>query len=244
MGTRQVEDGQVKLRKVVKTETVNQPVQLRRETVVIDRIPADSSKMASSENAFQEGETVIQLHHEEPVVQTEIVSAGQIVAQTKSDVKETTIQRQVRSEDVVVDKGNSQNVIVSENVSTSQAAGGGGDVGGQSMGGAGAITEPATLTGASDPGALAGRSVQLNNVKVDQASGRMLCIKDEMGRPLYIRLSAPLENIHAGDSINITGTARRVSSTSATSMGDLSDQMMQSLKGQQLYVDAQSVAKN
>src|SRR5579871_3213419 len=35
VGTRQVDDGAVTIRKVVKTETVNQPVTIHRETVVI-----------------------------------------------------------------------------------------------------------------------------------------------------------------------------------------------------------------
>src|SRR4029078_10149165 len=69
VGTRQVEQGQVKLKKVVTTETVNQPVQLRRETVTIDRQPASGQSSAAPANAFQEGETVIQLWKEEPVVE-------------------------------------------------------------------------------------------------------------------------------------------------------------------------------
>src|SRR5436305_5940845 len=37
VGTREVDAGSVRLKKIVKTETINQPVQLRREEVVIDR---------------------------------------------------------------------------------------------------------------------------------------------------------------------------------------------------------------
>src|ERR1700743_628750 len=48
VGTRQVDDGTVRLRKVVKTETVNEPVQLRRKTVVIDREPAATAQGAGS----------------------------------------------------------------------------------------------------------------------------------------------------------------------------------------------------
>src|SRR4030095_6466201 len=66
VGTREVDAGSVRLRKRVTTETVNQPVQLRRETLVIDREPASgqSSQAASSSapgQAFQENETVINL---------------------------------------------------------------------------------------------------------------------------------------------------------------------------------------
>jgi len=239
VGTRQVDDGTVRLRKVVKTETVNEPVQLRSESVVIERVPAATGGTADSgSQAFQDQEVAIQLHHDEPVVQTQVVPAGQIVAQTRSDLRQTNIQQQVRSEDVAVDRGNAQNVIVSDNVTSNPngAVGGGGDINSASSGSS-TITEPSRLTSA-EVASVDGSAVQLNNVKVDQVSGQMICIKDDAGRPLYIRSSAPLDNVKEGDAVNITGKVKRVSSTSATSM---SDQMMQSFKGQQLYVDARSV---
>lgn len=136
VGTRQVEDGTVRIRKIVKTETVNQPVQLRTESVVIDRQPAATGQSDTSQ-AFQNQEVVIQLHHDEPVVQTTVVPNGQIVAQTRSDMQQTNIQTQIRSDTVSVDKGNAQNVIVSDKVQQeSENQGGGGEVGGQSSGGA------------------------------------------------------------------------------------------------------------
>ena len=242
VGTRQVDDGTVRLRKVVKTETVNQPVQLRSESVVIERVPAATGGVADSgSQAFEGQEVAIQLHHDEPVVQTQVVPSGQIVAQTRSDLRQTNIQQQVRSEDVAVDRGNAQNVIVSDNVTSNPnaAVGGGGDINSASsgMGASSTITEASRLTSA-EVAAVDGSAVQLNNVKVDQVSGQMICIKDDAGRPLYIRSSTPLDNVKEGDAVNITGKVKRVSSTSATSM---SDQMLQSFKGQQLYVDARSV---
>jgi stress response protein YsnF len=245
VGTRQVDDGTVRLRKVVKTETVNEPVQLRSESVVIERVPAATGSTADAgSQAFQNQEVAIQLHHDEPVVETQVVPTGQIVAQTRSDLRQTNIQKQVRSEDVAVDKGNAQNVIVSDNLTSNpnEAMGGGGDINSAATGAgaSGTITEPSKLTSAQ-VAAVDGSAVQLNNVKVDQVSGHMICIKDDLGRPLYIRSSAPLDSVKEGDTINITGKVKRVSPTSATSMTDLSDQMMQSFKGQQLYVDAKSV---
>src|SRR5689334_863121 len=75
VGKRQVDQGSVRVKKIVKTETVNQPIQLRRETVVIEREPAGSQASSSSADAFKEGETVIQLWREEPVVETRVVPA-------------------------------------------------------------------------------------------------------------------------------------------------------------------------
>ena len=246
VGTRQVDDGTVRLRKVVKTETVNQPVQLRTESVVIERVPAATGGTADAgAQAFQNQEVAIQLHHDEPVVQTQVVPAGQIVAQTRSDLRQTNIQQQVRSEDVAVDRGNAQNVVVSDNVSkgdANTAVGGGGDINSASTGMAASstITQPSALT-STEVAAIDGSAVQLNAVQVDQVSGKMICIKDSSGRPLYIHSNSSLDNIKAGDTINITGKVKRVSSTSASSTSGLNDQMLQSFKGQQLYVDAKSV---
>ena len=133
VGSQQVQDGTVTIRKVVKTETVNQPVTLKKETLVIDRQPSSSQEAGSQ--AFQDQQYTIQLHHEEPFVSTQVVPNGQVVATTKADAQQTTIQKQVRTEDVAIDKGNAQNVIISDSLKDqSQPMGGTGDNGGQSSG--------------------------------------------------------------------------------------------------------------
>ena len=136
VGAQQVQDGTVTIRKVVKTETVNQPVTLTKETLVIDRQPSSTGAEAGSQ-AFQEQQISIPLHHDEPLVSTQVVPNGQVVATTKTDSQQTTIQKQVRSEDVAVDKGNAQNVIIQGNLNSdqNQSMGGTGDTGGQSTGG-------------------------------------------------------------------------------------------------------------
>jgi uncharacterized protein (TIGR02271 family) len=135
VGAQQVQDGTVTIKKIVKTETVNQPVTLKKETLVIDRQPSSSQEPGAQ--AFQEQQISIQLHHEEPFVSTQVVPNGQVVATTKADSQQTTIQKQVRTEDVAIDKGNAQNVIIQGDLNSqqSQPMGGGGDTGGQSSGG-------------------------------------------------------------------------------------------------------------
>lgn len=135
VGTRQVDDGAVTIRKVVKTETVNEPVTVRKETLIIDRQPSSTGAEPGSQ-AFQDQQITIPLHHDEPFASTQVVPNGQVVATTKTDAQQTTIQKQVRSEDVAVDKGNAQNVVISGNVTQDQngAMGGTGDNGGQSSG--------------------------------------------------------------------------------------------------------------
>ena len=135
VGTRQVPSGTVTLRKVVKTETVSQPVTLQRETVVISREPSSTGAEPGAQ-AFQNQQITIPLHHDEPYVTTQVVPNGQVVATTKSDTQQTTVQKQIRSEDVAVDKGNAQNVIIQGNVNQGQGAmGGTGDTSEQSTGG-------------------------------------------------------------------------------------------------------------
>src|SRR5215831_895555 len=97
VGKREVESGSVRLKKIVRTETVNVPVDLRREEVVIDR---DTTARATQGQAlgqpFQESETVIPLRREEAVVEKQTASAGQIVVQTRYTGERTNIQAQVR----------------------------------------------------------------------------------------------------------------------------------------------------
>lgn len=213
VGTRQVDDGTVRIRKVVKTETVNQPVQLRTESVVIDRQPAGSE--ADTSQAFQDKEIVIQLHHDEPMIQKQVVPAGQIVATTQSQTEQRNIQEQVRSDSVAIDKGNAQNVTISDKVAQeSEPMGGGGEVGGQTSGAGGTITDLTTLTSASDPNSLNGRQVQLSGVTVDRITSKTLVVKDSSGKQCYVQLNQPMSNIQPGSQVNITGTVTQVSPTS------------------------------
>jgi uncharacterized protein (TIGR02271 family) len=244
VGTRQVPDSQVTIRKVVKTETVNQPVTLTKQTLVIDRQPSPTGAQPSG-TAFQDQQITIPLSHQEPVVSTQVVPNGQVVATTKSDTQQTTVQKQVRSEDVVVDKGNAQNVVVSDNMTknssqSSQSMGAatepGGQASGSSSGTSGPITDITTLTGCSDPNSISGRQVQLVNVKVDQVAGQYLYITDNAGKDACVRLDQPAENVHPGDMVNISGTAMDMST-----MGQHAESMPQAASGQRVCIQAQSV---
>jgi len=240
VGTRQVEQGQVKLKKVVTTETVNQPVQLRRETVSIERQAASGQSSAAPANAFQEGETVIQLWKEEPVVETRIVSAGQVVASRHSQIEQQNVQRELRKESVDIDKsGNSENVTISEGV-MNPSAGGAGESSAQAAGKyqGGPITDIVIITSASDPSAISQRSVQLSNARVEKViTGRLVEIHDDSGRAVFVRLNETTPNVKEGDVLTITGTTKTIPST----MGDLGlgDDAKQALKGQQVFIDVQ-----
>jgi stress response protein YsnF len=141
VGTRVVEAGSVRLRKQVTSETVNQPVQVRHETLVIDREAAPQGQTTPKEpqssgsgtstglitTPFAQGEMLIRLFKEEPVVEKRIVPSGTIVAQTRTNMEQITVQREVRREKVDVEKiGNPQNVTISEklNQRPNEAVGG------------------------------------------------------------------------------------------------------------------------
>lgn len=134
VGKRTVETGTVRLRKQIITETVNQPVQIRKETIVVEREPASGtsqtfqpsqslsqsqlqSQSGSFSQPFGEGEIVVRLHSEEPVIEKRIVPAGNIVVETRATTEQVNVQQQVRREKIDVDKtGNGQNVIISDNL--------------------------------------------------------------------------------------------------------------------------------
>ena len=132
VGTRTVESGSVRLRKQVTTETVNHPVQIRRETLVVEREGAASVGEASKDGSgtftpFEQNEIVIKLHTEEPVVEKKVISAGRIVARTSTNAEQLTVSREIRKENINVEKiGDPKNVTISENVGSrpSDAVGG------------------------------------------------------------------------------------------------------------------------
>ena len=137
VGKRTVESGTIRLRKQITTETINQPVQIRKETIVVDREPAGGgtstsqsfqssstqsqqfqgqSQSGSFQQPFEQGEIVLRLHSEEPVIEKRIVPAGNIVVEKRVNNEQVNVQQQIRREKIDVDKGNAQNVIVSENL--------------------------------------------------------------------------------------------------------------------------------
>jgi stress response protein YsnF len=270
VGKREVDAGTVHLRKSVKTETVNQPVQLRTETVTIDRQPpADQAASASQpsqsgsanlqpssqsaqtaqtsqagQNAqagqpFQEQDFVIHLKREEPVVQKTVVPAGRIVAQTRTQTQQTNVQAQIRKEEFAV---------VNEGVGGGAAAGGqsrGADTSSSqsaqaSQGGQSSqmITSPTALASA-DPTTLAGKQVKFSGAKVQQIiDDNLVAIGTDGGQPVFARVHDPVQNLKAGDTVNLTGTVRPMSNPSELG---LTGKAADALKTQQIYIDAQKL---
>lgn len=108
VGKRQVQAGEVRLRKVVRTEHQNVPVELRREEVQIERVDA-SEATTNPDNAFQEQTITIPIMEERPVVakETHVVGGVRVTKDVTSETR--TVEGDVRTEDVEID-GNTDQV--------------------------------------------------------------------------------------------------------------------------------------
>jgi stress response protein YsnF len=129
VGKRTVDAGQVTIRKTVTTQTVSKPIELRQESLVIDReaagSQASSASSAESERAaaeqsvadepagaapsgsgtaFQEQTFTIRLQKEEPVIQKSVVQTGKVTARKESQTAQQNVEQQIRKEDVQLDK--------------------------------------------------------------------------------------------------------------------------------------------
>ena len=102
VGKRPVEAGRARLRKVVRTERVQQPVELRREQVTIERVPASGQEVPPG--AFQEQEIEVPLRREEPVVEKEAHVTGQVRVDKTTETEQRTVGGEVRREEVEVDR--------------------------------------------------------------------------------------------------------------------------------------------
>jgi uncharacterized protein (TIGR02271 family) len=100
VGKRQVEAGRVRLRKVVNTEHQEVPVELRREEVQIERVPATGS---AGDTAFQEQEIDVPLTREEAVVGKESHATEQVRLNKSVSTETENVGGEVRREDVETD---------------------------------------------------------------------------------------------------------------------------------------------
>jgi len=246
VGKREVESGSVRLKKIVKTETVNVPVQLRREEVVIDRqnAPTGSAQNQVLGQRFQEGETTIQLKREEPVIEKREMPAGQIVVQKRFATEQQNVQAEVRKEDIDIAKqGNTGNVIIGGNVHASVgASGGAGSPGGEVSATAtssGPITDITVLTSPSaEVSTFANRPVEFSSLKVRRVIGdRLFVLSGDNGQDVYVVAKEGQPNFAPGQTVTITGTVKPASEANTELTGDAA----QSLRSQRCYIEATKI---
>ncbi|HEY0792136.1 MAG TPA: YsnF/AvaK domain-containing protein [Chthoniobacterales bacterium] len=102
VGKREVESGQVHVRKVVHTEQVNVPVELRREDVVIERVPASEVRQGNASDAFADKTVEVVLHADEAVVSKEAHVTGAVRVSKTAEVETRVVTDSVKKEDVEV----------------------------------------------------------------------------------------------------------------------------------------------
>jgi uncharacterized protein (TIGR02271 family) len=106
VGKREVSNGGVLVRTLVQSEEVKQPIELRHEEYVIERIPAGTvrDQQSRAETAFQAREVYIPLMREEAVTgkNTVLTEAIQIGKRLETDKQTVTVP--VRTEDIQVVK--------------------------------------------------------------------------------------------------------------------------------------------
>ncbi|HWH08767.1 MAG TPA: PRC and DUF2382 domain-containing protein [Candidatus Thermoplasmatota archaeon] len=104
VGKRTVEEGHVRLRKVVRTETVDVPVELTRERIDIERIPPGELRGTLTQRPFEEDEVVLRERREEPVVEKTRELTGGVRATRDVETERRDVRAAVRREDVEVDR--------------------------------------------------------------------------------------------------------------------------------------------
>jgi len=238
VGKREVDAGSVTVKKIVKTETVNQPIELRHEEVVVERQPG-TGQVYDTTQAFQEGQTTIHLTREEPVISKETTSAGQVVLKTSSGSEQRNVQTTVRSEDVAVTKnGNPENVSIQGVQEMGAAESSGGQMAGAASS-SGTITSPSMLNSSEDASTLNGRSVQFSNLRVQNVVGdNVALLSTGNGQTIYAFASQGAGSLKPGDTVNVSGI---IKSGGASGASSLSGDAAKVLSSQPMYIDAQKI---
>ena len=106
VGTRQVELGEVEIRKTVESEQVSIPVELTREHVRVSRVdvadrPASEAQLA---DGFRDATIRVPVRGEEAVVSKEALVTGEVVIDRERVTERETVGDTVRREHVTVDE--------------------------------------------------------------------------------------------------------------------------------------------
>lgn len=106
VGKREVEYGGVRLKKIIRTETVNKPVELQREEIVIERVPASERTPTRTDVAFREEEVYVPLRREEAVVEKTVHTDEEVRVGKRRETERRDVNETVRREDVDIQEQN------------------------------------------------------------------------------------------------------------------------------------------
>lgn len=113
VGKRVVQGGGVRLRKVTRTKTVNVPVEIRYEEIVVEHVDAAGAPREALQDhlpatPFEEGSIFIPEFREEPVITKRTEIAGGVRASKTAETAEELVDAPTRREEVHVDRFRSQ----------------------------------------------------------------------------------------------------------------------------------------
>lgn len=251
VATQKVDEGAVRVRKIVKTETVNVPVTVRQETVSVDRVPAGGAQAGANtalNTPFQGGDITIPLMKEQPVASTQIVPNGSVVIHRQDTSQQVSVPTQVRSERVVAEPvGNAQNVNISQDLRPGaneqwQAQGAPPNAYGQSGGTSSgqSITQLNQLCNPSDTSSLYGSQVNISGVKVEQVlNDHLLMVKADNGTKFYVHSDQPFSGISTGQMVNLNGSIKQVPQDISTLGWE--PETAQAIQGQQFVITCPSI---
>ncbi|MDX2188081.1 MAG: PRC and DUF2382 domain-containing protein [Opitutaceae bacterium] len=103
VGKREVEAGGIRLRKVIRTEVVNRPVELRREEIVIERTPATSATAVNDQAEISDDEIYIPLRREEVVIEKSVRPREEVRIGKREYRESENVNETIRSEELEVE---------------------------------------------------------------------------------------------------------------------------------------------
>lgn len=104
VGKREVEAGGVRLRKIVRVETVDVPVELKREEIAIERTPVSGEGGTVSDASFAEDDIFIPLRREEPVIEKSVRAREEIRVTKRSETEKENVSGEIRREGVEIER--------------------------------------------------------------------------------------------------------------------------------------------
>ena len=104
VGKREIEYGGIRLRKIVRTETVNQPVELKREEIVIERTPVKSEAAQACDAKLGDEEIYIPLRREEPVVEKKVKATEEVRVGKRTEIDREEVSETFRKEEVQIEE--------------------------------------------------------------------------------------------------------------------------------------------
>jgi uncharacterized protein (TIGR02271 family) len=107
VGKREVPQERLTLRKIVRSEHVSEPVDLKREELHVEREPvtgeAGETREAPGE-AFEEQEMNLEATREEPIVDKETTATERVHAYKTTETERQNVEGEVRKEDVETER--------------------------------------------------------------------------------------------------------------------------------------------